>query len=99
MLYVIIGRDRENSLTKRLEIRPSHLDRIDPLVKEGRIVVAGPMPNVDSENPGEAGFSGSLIVAEFDSIQEARAWAEADPYMTEGVFERVDVYPFKQVLP
>ena len=99
MLYVILGRDRLGSLSKRLEVRPAHLARIDPLVQEGRILLAGPMPNVDSENPGDAGFSGSLIVAEFDSIDQARTWAEADPYMTEGVFESVEVFPFKQVLP
>ncbi|MEK9819030.1 MAG: YciI family protein [Pseudomonadales bacterium] len=99
MLYVILGRDRLGSLSKRLEVRPNHLARIDPLVQEGRILLAGPMPNVDSENPGDAGFSGSLIVAEFDSIDQARTWAEADPYMTEGVFESVEVFPFKQVLP
>jgi uncharacterized protein YciI len=99
MLYVILGRDRLGSLSKRLEVRPNHLARIDPLVQEGRILLAGPMPNVDSENPGDAGFSGSLIVAEFDSIDQARAWAEADPYMIEGVFESVEVFPFKQVLP
>jgi uncharacterized protein YciI len=99
MLYVILGRDRPGSLSKRLEVRPNHLARIDPLVQEGRILLAGPMPNVDSENPGDAGFSGSLIVAEFDSIDQARTWAEADPYMTEGVFESVEVFPFKQVLP
>jgi uncharacterized protein YciI len=99
MLYVILGRDRLGSLSKRLEVRPNHLARIDPLVQEGRILLAGPMPNVDSEHPGDAGFSGSLIVAEFDSIDQARTWAEADPYMTEGVFESVEVFPFKQVLP
>jgi len=99
MLYVILGRDRLGSLSKRLEVRPNHLARIDPLVQEGRILLAGPMPNVDSDNPGDAGFSGSLIVAEFDSIDQARTWAEADPYMTEGVFESVEVFPFKQVLP
>ncbi|MGA1758013.1 MAG: YciI family protein [Pseudomonadales bacterium] len=99
MLYVILGRDRLGSLSKRLEVRPNHLARIDPLVQEGRILLAGPMPNVDSENPGDAGFSGSLIVAEFDSIDQARTWAETDPYMTEGVFESVEVFPFKQVLP
>ena len=99
MLYVILGRDRLGSLSKRLEVRPNHLARIDPLVQEGRILLAGPMPSVDSENPGDAGFSGSLIVAEFDSIDQARTWAEADPYMTEGVFESVEVFPFKQVLP
>jgi uncharacterized protein YciI len=99
MLYVILGRDRLGSLSKRLEVRPNHLARIDPLVQVGRILLAGPMPNVDSENPGDAGFSGSLIVAEFDSIDQARTWAEADPYMTEGVFESVEVFPFKQVLP
>ncbi|MEK9747985.1 MAG: YciI family protein, partial [Pseudomonadales bacterium] len=93
MLYVILGRDRLGSLSKRLEVRPNHLARIDPLVQEGRILLAGPMPNVDSENPGDAGFSGSLIVAEFDSIDQARTWAEADPYMTEGVFESVEVFP------
>lgn len=99
MLYAIICDDVENSLAKRKSARPAHLKRLEQLKAEGRLVLAGPHPVVDSEDPGEAGFSGSLIVAEFDSLEEAKSWAEADPYNPAGVYEKVTVKPFKKVLP
>jgi len=99
MLYIIIGRDKPDSLAARLAARPAHLIRIETLKDSGRLVIGGPMPAVDSENPGDAGFVGSVIVAEFPSLEDASAWAEADPYQTEGVFESLEVRPFKQVLP
>jgi uncharacterized protein YciI len=99
MLYAIISQDVENSLTARLAARPAHLDRLAVLKSEGKIILAGPHPAVDNEDPGEAGFTGSLIVAEFGSLAEAQAWADADPYMTAGVYANVTVKPFKKVLP
>jgi uncharacterized protein YciI len=99
MLYAIISTDVENSLEKRLNVRPAHLDRIVALKDAGRLVIAGPHPAVDSNDPGPAGFSGSLIVAEFDSLSAAKAWAEADPFVAAGVYASVVVKPFKQVLP
>ena len=99
MLYAILGEDRENSLESRMANRPAHLERIVMLRNEGRLVVAGPHPAIDCEDPGAAGFSGSLIVAEFPSLAEARSWANADPYVTAGVFKNVAVKPFKKVLP
>lgn len=99
MLYAIICTDVPDSLSKRLAVRPAHLERLQILQSLGRLVLAGPHPAIDSENPGEAGFSGSLIVAEFASLAEAEAWAEADPYVTAGVFQHVNVKPFKQVFP
>ena len=99
MLYAIINADINNSLEKRKRARPAHLKRIQGLVDEGRVIVAGPHPAIDAEDPGEAGFTGSLIVAEFSSLKEAQAWANADPYVTEGVYARVSVKPFKKVLP
>ncbi|MSR14524.1 MAG: YciI family protein [Gammaproteobacteria bacterium] len=99
MLYVIIGRDGPDNLTRRLQARPRHLVRAEQLRDEGRLVVAGPMPAIDSPDPGPAGFSGSIIIAEFPSLADARSWIEADPYVTDGVFSEVDVRPFKQVLP
>lgn len=99
MLYAIIGDDAPDSLEKRLVARPAHLARLDTLQQDGRLALAGPFPAIDSPNPGPAGFSGSLIVAEFESLEAARAWAEADPYLSAGVFERVTVKPFKKVLP
>lgn len=98
-LYAIIGRDHVESLERRRLARPAHLQRMQPLVDAGRIVLAGPFPAIDAEDPGAAGFTGSLIVAEFESLEEARRWAEADPYVTEGVFADLDVRPFRQVLP
>lgn len=99
MWYVIYSRDRENALKARLEARPAHLERARKLLEEGRILVAGPRPAIDSPDPGPAGFEGSLIVAEFDSLEQARAWAEDDPYVKAGVYESVEVSPFLQVLP
>ena len=99
MLYAIISQDIENSLTARLAARPAHLDRLQSLKSEGRIILAGPPPAIDNEDPGEAGFSGSLIVAEFASLEEAQNWADADPYVTAGVYAKVVVKPFKKVLP
>ncbi|AMK32264.1 YciI family protein [Pseudomonas mosselii] len=99
MLYAIIASDVENSLEKRLAARPAHIERLQQLKAEGRVVLAGPHPAVDSNDPGAAGFSGSLIVAEFDSLAAAQAWADADPYIAAGVYDKVVVKPFKQVLP
>ncbi|MFK5667422.1 YciI family protein [Pseudomonas shirazica] len=99
MLYAIIASDVANSLEKRLSARPAHIERLQQLKAEGRVVLAGPHPAIDSNDPGEAGFSGSLIVAEFDSLAAAQAWADADPYIAAGVYEKVVVKPFKQVLP
>lgn len=99
MYYAIMGEDAPDSLGTRLAVRPAHLERVQKLVDEGRLLVAGPHPAVDAEDPGDAGFSGSLIIAEFDSLAEATAWADADPYATEGVFQRVEVKPFKRVAP
>ncbi len=99
MLYAIIGEDVADSLTRRLSVRPAHLQRLQTLQDQGRLVLAGPNPAIDSDNPGEAGFSGSLIVAEFADLQSAQAWADADPYMSAGVYARVTVKPFKQVFP
>lgn len=99
MLYAIIAQDRENSLQDRMAARPKHLERLDALKDEGRLILAGPHPAIDSEDPGESGFSGSLVVAEFESLEEARAWADADPYVAAGVYQQVTVKPFKKVLP
>lgn len=99
MLYAIIATDAENSLDKRLAARPAHLARLQQLKEEGRLVLAGPHPAVDSPAPGPAGFSGSLVVAEFDSLEAARSWAEADPYCAAGVYADVKVKPFNKVLP
>ena len=99
MLYAIIASDVANSLEKRLAARPAHIERLQQLKAEGRVVLAGPHPAINSNDPGEAGFSGSLIVAEFDSLAAAQAWADADPYIAAGVYDKVVVKPFKQVLP
>lgn len=99
MPYTIQGEDVPDSLEKRMAARPAHLERIKALQDEGRLILAGPHPAIDSPDPGPAGFSGSLIVAEFESLEAARNWAEADPYLSAGVFERVTVKPFKKVLP
>jgi uncharacterized protein YciI len=99
MLYVIIGEDVENSLAARLAARPAHLERLFALRDAGRLLVAGPNPAIDATDPGEAGFSGSVIIAEFDSLEAAQTWAEADPYREAGVYQRVTVKPFKKVLP
>ena len=99
MWYVIYSEDVENSLPLRKQSRPAHLDRIQKLVDQGRILVAGPCPAIDSDDPGEAGFTGSVVIAEFDSLAEAQAWANTDPYMVAGVYANVSVKPFKKVLP
>ena len=99
MLYAIISQDVENSLEKRMSVRPAHLARLETLKKEGRLILAGPHPAIDSDNPGEAGFTGSLVVAEFESLEAAQAWADVDPYMESGAYEKVIVKPFKKVLP
>ncbi|MFJ4145783.1 YciI family protein [Pseudomonas sp. NPDC089734] len=99
MLYAIIATDVADSLEKRLSVRPAHLERLNALKDAGRLVLAGPHPAVDSNDPGSAGFSGSLIVAEFDSLTAAETWAKADPFVAAGVYANVVVKPFKQVLP
>ena len=99
MLYAIISQDVENSLEKRLAARPAHLERLKQLQQQGSLVLAGPHPSIDSIDPGEAGFSGSLVVAEFDSLTDAQQWADADPYIEAGVYAQVTVKPFKKVLP
>ncbi|ALE89020.1 YciI family protein [Pseudomonas versuta] len=99
MLYAIIATDVANSLDARLAARPAHLERLTQLQDAGRIVLAGPHPAIDSNDPGAAGFSGSLVVAQFDSLGAAQAWADADPYVAAGVYANVIVKPFKQVLP
>ena len=99
MWYAIISEDVDNSLEKRQQARPAHLERLQQLKNQGRLLVAGPHPAIDSMEPGEAGFSGSLVIAEFDSLAAARQWAAEDPYMDAGVYNQVTVKPFKKVLP
>jgi uncharacterized protein len=99
MLYAIIGRDAPGTLDRRLAARPAHLERLNALLNEGRLILAGPLPAIDSPDPGPAGFQGSLVVAEFPSLEDARVWAEADPYVAAGAFAAVEVYPFRKVLP
>ena len=99
MFYAIVGQDVPDSLDKRLSARPAHLDRLHALQQAGRLLLAGPFPAIDSNDPGPAGFSGSLIVAEFDTLAAAQAWADADPYVAAGVYTHVSVKPFKKVLP
>ena len=99
MFYAIIATDIDNSLEKRLAARPAHLERLNTLLDEGRLILAGPHPAIDSEDPGEAGFSGSLIVAEFNSLEDAQTWAADDPYQHAGVYASVTVKPFKKVFP
>ena len=99
MLYAILGEDIPDSLERRLAARPAHLERLTRLQAEGRLILAGPLPAIDSPDPGPAGFSGSLIVAEFPSLAEAEAWARADPYAAAGVYSTVTVKPFKKVFP
>ena len=99
MLYAIIAEDIKDSLEKRLAARPAHVERLQTLKSEARLILAGPHPAIDNEDPGENGFSGSLIVAEFDSLEAAQDWADADPYVKAGVYENVTVKPFKKVLP
>lgn len=99
MYYAVSGRDVPDSLSKRLAARAAHLARLEQLKNEGRLLAAGPHPAIDADDPGPAGFTGSLIIAEFDSLDDARAWAEADPYMQAGVYAEVSVLPFRKVLP
>jgi uncharacterized protein YciI len=99
MFYAIRGTDVPDSLDKRKATRLAHLTRIEQLRDAGRLLLAGPFPAIDTEDPGPAGFTGSLIVAEFDSLEDARTWAQADPYVSAGVYAAVDVQPFRRVLP
>lgn len=99
MLYALIGEDVPNSLDLRQQVRPAHLARIETLQAQGRLILAGPFPAIDSPDPGPAGFSGSLIVADFGSLAEAKTWFKADPYVEHGVFRSTSVRPFKQVYP
>jgi uncharacterized protein YciI len=99
MLYAIISEDIPNSLEKRKVARPAHLARLQQLNDEGRLLVAGPHPAIDNNDPGEAGFSGSLVIAEFDSLKQAQIWADNDPYVAAGIYAKVAVKPFKKVLP
>ncbi|MFV1982161.1 MAG: YciI family protein [Thiohalomonadales bacterium] len=99
MLYVIICQDHKDSLKKRQSVRPEHLLRLEKLKQQGRLILAGPFPAIDTEDPGTEGFTGSLIVAEFESLQTAQQWADQDPYVTAGAFKSVSVKPFKKVLP
>ncbi len=99
MLYVIIGEDTPGTLDQRLAARPAHVERLQALQAEGRLIIAGPCPAIDSPDPGPAGFSGSIIIAEFASLEAARSWADADPYVAAGVYEKVTIKPFKKALP
>ncbi|MFC3815590.1 YciI family protein [Lysobacter sp. GCM10012299] len=99
MWYVIEGYDGNEVLAQRLQARPEHLARLTALRDQGRLLLAGPCPAIDAEDPGPAGFSGSVVIAEFESLVAARAWADADPYVAAGVYQRVDVRPFRKVLP
>ncbi|MHB1144726.1 MAG: YciI family protein [Thiobacillus sp.] len=99
MFYAIVGQDVPDSLNQRLAARPAHLERLQALQQAGRLLLAGPFPSIDGNDPGSAGFSGSLIVAEFDTLADAQAWADADPYVAAGVYAGVSVKPFKKVFP
>lgn len=99
MFYAIVGQDVPDSLNLRVAARPAHVERLQAMQQAGRLLLAGPFPNIDSTDPGAAGFSGSLIVAEFDTLVDAQAWAEADPYVAAGVYACVSVKPFKKVFP
>lgn len=99
MLYAIIAQDVENSLENRLKARPDHLKRLEALQDQGRLILAGPHPAIDSEDPGEDGFTGSLVVAEFNSLEDAQSWANDDPYVAAGVYQKVTIKPFKKVFP
>ena len=99
VLYAIISEDVEDSLEKRMSARPAHINRLQELQDAGRLVLAGPHPAVDSDNPGDAGFTGSLVVAEFNDLEAAQQWADADPYNNAGVYAKVTVKPFKKVFP
>ncbi len=99
MLYAIISEDVEDSLEKRMAVRPAHIERVKQLQSEARLILAGPHPAIESNEPGDAGFTGSLVIAEFASLAEAQKWADADPYVASGAYARVVVKPFKKVLP
>lgn len=99
MFYAIISQDIPNSLEKRLQARPDHIARLEALKDQGRLLIAGPHPAIDTLDPGEAGFTGSLVVAEFNSLSDAQQWADEDPYVSAGVYQQVTVKPFKKVLP
>lgn len=99
MWYMIYAEDVENSLDARMKARPAHLERLQQLKQQGRLLIAGPIPAIDSDDPGPAGFSGSLVVAEFNSLIEAQHWADEDPYIEAGVYAKVTVKPYKKVLP
>jgi uncharacterized protein YciI len=99
MLYAIFGEDKPDSLSTRLAVRPAHLERLQTLQEQGRLILAGPHPAIDADTPGEAGFTGSLIVAEFSNLEQAKNWAESDPYQLAGVYASLIVKPFKQVYP
>lgn len=99
MWYAILSEDVEHSLERRQQARPAHLARLNELLDEGRLLLAGPHPAIDAEDPGPAGFTGSLVIAEFESLEAAKAWAEADPYVASGAYARVTVKPFRKVLP
>lgn len=99
MYYAIIAEDAANSLEARVQTRPAHLKRLQDLDAQGRLLIAGPHPAIDQDDPGQAGFTGSLVVAEFESLKAARSWADQDPYFAAGVYEKVTVKPFKKVLP
>jgi uncharacterized protein YciI len=99
VLYAILSQDVENSLEKRLSVRPAHIKRLEDLQDQGRLVLAGPHPAIDSNDPGAAGFTGSLVIAEFDDLEQAQQWANLDPYLESGAYAQVVVKPFKQVLP
>lgn len=99
MYYLIYSEDVENSLALRMSVREQHLERLKNLQNEGRLLVAGPCPAIDSENPGDAGFTGSLVIAEFRDLETAQAWADVDPYIAAGVYKKVTVKPYKKVLP
>lgn len=99
MYYLIYSEDVENSLPLRLKVRDAHIARLKELQQQGRLLVAGPCPTIDSETPGDAGFSGSLIIAEFSNLEEAKIWADKDPYIDAGVYNKVTVKPYKKVLP
>jgi len=99
MFYTIVGQDVPDSLNQRLSARPAHLERLHALQQTGRLLLAGPFPAIDSNDPGTAGFSGSLIVAEFETLTDAQTWADADPYVAAGVYASVSVKPFKKVFP
>lgn len=99
MLYAIVAQDNDNSLEQRLAARPAHLQRLEALQQQGRLILAGPNPAIDSDDPGPAGFSGSIIIAEFASLEQAQQWADSDPYIEAGVYRDVSVKPFKKVFP